>query len=138
MSCPTYNPFELAAMSAPDDPWGYRARAEREGRPYHPCPPERNDCAACPAHPETLVWNEADRIFVCADCDLGINEAVRMQLEAERFELDAREPECQCFRTDVDIFDASLCELHNASSEWNARLRAVTLVERYERSTEVA
>jgi hypothetical protein len=43
-----------------------------------------------------------------------------------------REPDCACLRTDVDIYDASYCDLHNTSSEWNRRQSAETMVERYE------
>jgi hypothetical protein len=41
------------------------------------------------------------------------------------------EPACYCTQTDVDLLDARGCDLHDPRSEWNARLRAVTAVERY-------
>ena len=114
-----------AALSAPVDTYGYRARAEREGHPYQPFNAESNDCGACPAHPETLVWNEADQLWVCAECDPGINEAARLaDEEMEALCGEEREPDCNCFQTDVDMFDAILCDLHNDSSEWNLRRRA--------------
>ena len=47
-------------------------------------------------------------------------------------ELFAREPECTCQQTDVDLFDPRGCELHNESSSWNVEYRAVTDVQRYE------
>jgi hypothetical protein len=43
-----------------------------------------------------------------------------------------QEPECQCHRSDVDLFDAASCEVHNPASSWNVRLRAVTAVQEYE------
>jgi ribosomal protein L37AE/L43A len=139
MSYPTYDPFELAAMSAPEDNWGYRAGAEREGSSHDIYrAPELNDRGACPAHPETLVFNEADQIWVCQECDLAINEAVRLQAEEGLAEIEAREPECSSRQTDVDLFDSRGCELHDQSSDCNVRRRAVTIVQRYDSYTEAA
>lgn len=81
----TYNMFELAAMMAPDDNYGYRARAAREGRDYDERAPEETE-----------------------------------------------EPACTCVETGAELFDARGCEAHDASSEWNARLRAVTAGELYD------
>jgi ribosomal protein L37AE/L43A len=108
----TYNQFELEAMSAPEDAYGYRARAAREGRDYDARrAPERNDCGACPAHPETLVYNAADRIWVCAECDLAINEAVRLQMQALASSPLAECAECGSTRktvaTDRELLDAA-------------------------------
>ena len=46
-------------------------------------------------------------------------------------ELLDREPPCTCQQTDVDLFDARGCELHDESSAWNTAYRAVTVAERY-------
>ena len=43
-----------------------------------------------------------------------------------------REPECDCQQTDVDLFDARGCELHDSESPWNVRLRAVTSMQQYD------
>jgi hypothetical protein len=42
------------------------------------------------------------------------------------------EPECECQQTEVDLFDAAGCELHNPASPWNMRQREVTAVQEYE------
>jgi hypothetical protein len=34
------------------------------------------------------------------------------------------EPPCSCHQTDVDLFDARGCELHDSTSAWNARTPA--------------
>ena len=47
-------------------------------------------------------------------------------------EVEGQEPECECQQTDVDLFDAAGCELHNPASPWNVRLRAVTAIQQYE------
>jgi hypothetical protein len=36
-------------------------------------------------------------------------------------------------QTDVDMFDPRGCEVHDANSPWNVRLRAVAAVQQYER-----
>ena len=46
--------------------------------------------------------------------------------------VESQEPECECRQTDVDLFDAAGCELHNPASPWNVRLRAVTAIQQYE------
>jgi hypothetical protein len=47
-------------------------------------------------------------------------------------EMEDQEPRCTCTQTDVDLFDARGCELHDPESWWNVALRAVTPAERYE------
>jgi hypothetical protein len=42
------------------------------------------------------------------------------------------EMECECRRTDVDLFDPRGCPVHDANSPWNVRLRATTSVQMYE------
>ena len=54
------------------------------------------------------------RTLVCAGC------------------LELKEPECECHQTDVDLFDAFDCPVHDPNSPWNVRLRAVTAVQMYE------
>jgi hypothetical protein len=34
------------------------------------------------------------------------------------------EPDCDCFRTDVDAYDATFCDVHNPNSRWNRDHRA--------------
>lgn len=41
------------------------------------------------------------------------------------------EPECEC-QMDGDLFNPALCEVHNSSSPWNARRRAVELIQMLE------
>jgi hypothetical protein len=42
------------------------------------------------------------------------------------------EPDCQCRQTDVDLFDARGCGLHDPDSPWNQRRRAITEVAKFE------
>jgi hypothetical protein len=51
--------------------------------------------------------------------------------------VECQEPECECRQSDVDMFDAAGCELHNPNSPWNVRMRAVTAVQEYEAAPEV-
>ena len=53
-------------------------------------------------------------------------------------EVESQEPECECQRSDVDMLDAAGCEFHNPASPWNARLRAVTAIQRYEAAAQGA
>jgi hypothetical protein len=64
-----------------------------------------------------------DELSYCPECAV---EAVEGQ-----------EPECECHQSDVDLFDAVGCELHNPASPWNVRLRAVTVDQEYEATPEV-
>jgi hypothetical protein len=48
------------------------------------------------------------------------------------------EPACSCQMDGGDLFDPRGCEAHDANSPWNTRLRAVTMVQRYEINQEVA
>ena len=41
------------------------------------------------------------------------------------------EPPCSCMQTDVYLFDARGCELHDENSAWNVAQRAETDGERY-------
>jgi hypothetical protein len=59
-------------------------------------------------------------VFFCAACKRLHDEAIYES-----------EPECQCVQSDVDLFDARGCDLHDPNSIWNARLRAVSTVQRY-------
>jgi hypothetical protein len=45
---------------------------------------------------------------------------------------EAPEPECECRQTDVDLFDARGCALHDPDSRWNVAQRGVSDVARYE------
>jgi hypothetical protein len=58
-------------------------------------------------------WS-TQRMLVCAGC------------------LELSEPDCECHQTDVDLFDAFDCPVHDPNSPWNVRLRAVTAVQMYE------
>lgn len=51
---------------------------------------------------------------------------------SRQFDLEDQEPGCTCTQTDVDLFDARGCELHDPESFWNVDLRAVTTREQYE------
>lgn len=73
----------------------------------------------CAEHKVTL-----DELELCLGCAL---ESVESQ-----------EPECQCTQSDVDVFDARGCPLHDGDSAWNLRLRALSLVEEYEAATQSA
>ena len=42
------------------------------------------------------------------------------------------DPDCSC-QTNGDLFGPRGCELHDANSPWNVRLRALTAVQQYER-----
>ncbi len=41
---------------------------------------------------------------------------------------DEPEPECTCHQTDVDLFDARGCELHDSRSGWNYRQEQLRLI----------
>jgi hypothetical protein len=43
------------------------------------------------------------------------------------------EPDCSCQMDGGDLFDPRGCEVHDANSPWNRRLRAVTSVQQWER-----
>ena len=62
------------------------------------------------------------------DVEARLDALVRQECD----ELFDREPDCECTQTDVDLFDASGCELHDPHSPYNVRLRALTGVERLE------
>jgi hypothetical protein len=57
---------------------------------------------------------------------------------SRQFDLEDQEPGCTCTQTDVDLFDARGCELHDPNSWWNVALRAVTPVQVYETYEPVA
>jgi hypothetical protein len=84
-----------------------------DGSPY----PETTCCACrrrfCADHKVVL-----DGVAYCLGCAVA--------------EVESQEPECECQRTDVDLFDAAGCELHNPASPWNVRLRALTAIQQYE------
>ena len=42
------------------------------------------------------------------------------------------EPECSCQLDAGDLFDPRGCDVHNANSPWNVRMRAVSSMDRYE------
>jgi hypothetical protein len=61
--------------------------------------------------------------LLCDDCSVNLNgypECAKCALEG----VEAREPECTCAQTDVDLFDAAGCELCNESSAWRRALAA--------------
>ena len=60
----------------------------------------------------------------CAQCAAIARADQFAELEAE--------PQCSCHQTDVDLFDAAGCDVHDSNSPWNVRLRAVTSVQIYE------
>ena len=49
-----------------------------------------------------------------------------------------RSRNAQCSQSDVDVFDARGCPLHDGNSSWNLRLRALTLIQEYEAATQSA
>lgn len=67
-----YNLFELMAMSAPDDDYGYRARAARENRTYTPRALESSpgaECAVCGSDRKTVATDRelVDAGAVCCE-----------------------------------------------------------------------
>ncbi len=78
--------------------------------------------------------------FACEGCRERFCGEHKLALDGLAFclpcavaDLESREPECECRQTDVDLFDARGCELHDSSSPWNERMRAVTAVQEYEK-----
>jgi hypothetical protein len=61
-----------------------------------------------------------DGLELCEDCGIRVVED--------------QEPECECYQSDADMFDAAGCEFHDQNSPWNVRLRAVTGVQLYDQS----
>jgi hypothetical protein len=71
--------------------------------------------------------------FQCEDCGNRFCGEHKLTLDGFPFcltcaiaNLETQEPECECRQTDVDLFDARGCELHDSGSRWNERPRAVT------------
>jgi hypothetical protein len=74
--------------------------------------------------------------FTCGACGRRFCSEHGLNFGGERFciacaveVVESQEPECECRQTDVDLFDATGCELHNPASPWNVQLRAVTAVQ---------
>ena len=76
--------------------------------------------------------------FGCESCGRRVCGSHGLTFGGERFciacaaEGLSMEPECECRQTDVDLFDARGCELHDPNSPYHVRLRALTAVERLE------
>lgn len=89
---------------------------------------EAEQCEGCnSSQAEPLLWIGDGWNF--RGCRVCASECAR-QLAEEG----AREPNCACRQTDVDLFDSRGCALHDPSSDYNAHLRAVTLVDRYKQA----
>jgi len=104
---------------------------------------DRNeDCA----HPGCEVYlGRAGLSFQCEGCRRRFCAEHKLVLDGSPYCLvcavavvESQEPECECQQTDVDLFDAEGCEFHNPASRWNARLRAVTAIQRYEAAAQGA
>jgi hypothetical protein len=78
------------------------------------------------------VCAELQRIYEAGETLAEIMPNVQRHEEVCLECLYNEEPECSCTQSDVDMFDARGCELHDSRSKWNRRRRAVTMVERYE------
>ena len=50
--------------------------------------------------------------------------------------VESQEPECECRQTDVDMFAALGCELHDPASPWNVRLRTFRAIQQYDQDRE--
>ena len=100
---------------------------------------ETNRCAhpGCSVH---LCPTGCEHLsFACAACHRRFCAKHQVTLDGVAYclgcavvEVESQEPECECQRTDVDMFDAAGCEFHNPASPWNVRLRAVTAIQQYE------
>ena len=62
-------------------------------------------------------------------CPLCRDEGYQVIVEAI---LNGEEPECTCSQSDVDLFDARGCELHDDASRWNRIRRSITAVRKHE------
>lgn len=78
------------------------------------------------------VCAELRRVVEAADTLGEVTNAINAHKAVCLDCLYAEEPKCNCHQTDVDMFDARVCELHDAHSQWNRRHRSVTAVERLE------
>jgi hypothetical protein len=81
--------------------------------------------------------------FQCEGCGGRFCAEHRITLDGLPFclacaisEVESQEPNCECRQTDVDLFDARGCELHDSSSPWNLRMRAVRAIQEYEQTKE--
>lgn len=112
---PNYETF-----NAPDDRDFDFAELHQEDRDE----PELVDCQGCGASTleESLTWiGNGWNFRGCPTCVAA----------CERVEAEEAEPACSCTQTDVDLFDARGCELHDDRSDWNVARRAVTATQRY-------
>ena len=81
--------------------------------------------------------NETETPFQCWECGDACAELVQAPWSGRRLLvgtccLELREPECECAQTDVDLFDAAGCELHDPRSRYNRALTLVDKLDRYE------
>jgi hypothetical protein len=112
-STQTANPFELAALSAPEDAYGYRARAAREGR--------ASACEACGESGPGVSANNSTGKPLCYECGERLAEARDAQRDLDEAAedlaaygmstLDAECVECGSGRkivmTDRELLDAN-------------------------------
>ena len=74
------------------------------------CSKHVNQCEGCNIGPSCSAcadkhgWKQG---IVCSDC------------------LDEPEPECNCTRVDVDLYDPRGCEFHDDDSDWNRRQKRI-------------
>ena len=80
------------------------------------------ECDACGRHFCSEHKVALDSVAYCLECAV---EAVESQ-----------EAECECRQSDVDMYDAAGCELHNPASPWNVRRRAVAAIQQYEATSQ--
>jgi hypothetical protein len=97
------------------------------------------ECVRC-AHPGCEIYlckaGCQHLSFECHGCGQrfceghGLNfGGYRMCITCAAEGLALEEPECECRQSDVDLFDACGCGLHDANSPWNVRLRALNAVQ---------
>jgi hypothetical protein len=132
-SCKTCNTlFENCAVER-DEESGY---AVITASPCHSC--SKLLCASC----DQFKCDGCEKLF-CADHMISLPDGTETPLhvcdacwllDAEQFLF---EPECEC-ATGGDLFDPRGCELHNSSSWWNEKQRAITAVQELMKLREVA
>lgn len=110
---------------------------DEDGRGYI----ESTRCAA-PGCESRLCKSGCEHLsFACEGCRKRFCESHKVALDGMAWCLacaivwaEQDEPECGCRQTDVDLFDAEGCGIHDVNSPWNERLRAVTAVQQYNES----
>ena len=74
---------------------------------------------SCPRHATEMPDGANRPLKLCAVCTA----------DAVLAELEDQEPDCTCQQTAADLFDARGCQLHDAMSAYNCKLRTFTAVQ---------